>query len=72
VEICITFAGFSAVGLLFMIFSKLFPLISIWEVCEAEEDIPAIVAKLTDEATLPASLQHGSLINESLEVKSNG
>ncbi len=57
VEITITFAGFAAIGLLFMIFSKLFPLVSIWEVCEAEADLSVIIAKLKDEASLPDSLQ---------------
>ncbi len=42
VEIVITVAGFSALALFFMIFAKLFPLVSAWEVEEGAEAVEQV------------------------------
>lgn len=42
VEIAITVAGFSALALMYLIFTKLFPLISAWEVEEAAEAVEQV------------------------------
>lgn len=48
VEIAITLAAFSALALLFMIFAKIFPLISAWEVEEGLEGPEQVKQKITE------------------------
>ncbi len=65
VEWSLNFASFCGFALLYVFFAKLFPIISIWEVREAEEAIPMKVAAL--KSYLPTeSPAIGSVAAESL------
>jgi len=51
VEIAITAACFAAFILLYMIFTKVFPIVSIWEIREAREGVKACTTRV--ESYLP-------------------
>ncbi|MPY87282.1 MAG: polysulfide reductase [Luteitalea sp.] len=54
VEITITAATFAAMGLLFVLFSKAFPIISIWELKEGDRRAPVVAPGLVDQSMVMA------------------